>query len=265
MTVVWSNHKNTWPDRLARAQELAERNPWSREVLTFYAKVLQFQAEAPLPKLARPNVTLRESLDLDLAAGLAPRLAALVRTIGPANLAAEAADWQQMTRTEVRALLEAWLHAPPGHDSALAFFPRALLEPQAERLAASLTPQSSTTAGNQCPVCQSLPQLAVLRPEGDGGKRLLLCSLCHTEWDFRRVLCPFCGETNHEKLPRYTVDDSPAIRVEACDTCHTYLKSVDLTLDGHAIPLVDEVATAPLDLWAQERGYRKIWPNLMGF
>jgi formate dehydrogenase maturation protein FdhE len=29
--------------------------------------------------------------------------------------------------------------------------------------------------------------------------------------------------------------------------------------------VVDEIATAPLDLWAVEHGYRKIQPNLMGF
>ena len=25
---------------------------------------------------------------------------------------------------------------------------------------------------------------------GDGGKRSLICSLCATEWDFRRIVCP---------------------------------------------------------------------------
>jgi formate dehydrogenase maturation protein FdhE len=55
------------------------------------------------------------------------------------------------------------------------------------------------------------------------------------------------------------------VRVEACDTCHYYLKSIDLTVDGLAIPLVDEVATVPLDLWAGEHGYKKAEANLMGF
>ena len=107
--------------------------------------------------------------------------------------------------------------------------------------------------------------MAVIRQEGDGGKRMLLCSLCHTEWEFRRILCPSCGEENHEKLPRYTAEGIPAVRVEACDTCKVYLKSVDLTVDGFAVPLVDEVATAPLDLWASDHGYHKLLPNVMGF
>jgi formate dehydrogenase maturation protein FdhE len=56
-----------------------------------------------------------------------------------------------------------------------------------------------------------------------------------------------------------------AVRIEACDTCRYYLKSVDRTIDGLAVPVVDEIAAAPLDLWAAEHAYRKIQPNLMGF
>jgi len=36
-------------------------------------------------------------------------------------------------------------------------------------------------------------------------------------------------------------------------------------VDGHAIPIVDEVATVPLDLWAVDRGYQKLKLNVLGF
>jgi len=78
------------------------------------------------------------------------------------------------------------------------------------------------------------------------------------------VLCPNCAEENHTRLPRFSAEDFPHVRVEACDTCKHYLKSVDLTLNGLAVPLVDEIAAAPLDLWAAEHGYEKIELNLMG-
>jgi formate dehydrogenase maturation protein FdhE len=39
---------------------------------------------------------------------------------------------------------------------------------------------------------------------------------------------------------------------------------MDLSLDLSAIPEVDELAGLPLDLWAQEQGYRKVQPNLTG-
>ena len=44
----------------------------------------------------------------------------------------------------------------------------------------------------------------------------------------------------------------------------TYTKSLDLTKDGHAEPAVDELASAPLDLWAREHGYAKLHAHLLG-
>jgi FdhE protein len=56
----------------------------------------------------------------------------------------------------------------------------------------------------------------------------------------------------------------PHVRVEACDTCKSYLRTIDLTKDGHAVPLVDDLAAISLTLWADERGYRRLQPNLLG-
>jgi formate dehydrogenase maturation protein FdhE len=36
------------------------------------------------------------------------------------------------------------------------------------------------------------------------------------------------------------------VRTDVCDTYHTYLKCIDLTKTGLAIPVVDELATIPL-------------------
>jgi FdhE protein len=88
--------------------------------------------------------------------------------------------------------------------------------------------------------------------------------LCATEWAFRRVLCPGCGETGVEKLPVYTAEEFTHIRVEACDSCRCFIKTVDLSRNGHAHPIVDEIAAIPLSLWAAEKGYTKLEPNLFG-
>src|SRR5712664_1020109 len=48
------------------------------------------------------------------------------------------------------------------------------------------------------------------------------------------------------------------VRADVCDTYHTYLKCIDLTKTELAIPVVDELATIPLDLWAREHGYAKL-------
>ena len=52
--------------------------------------------------------------------------------------------------------------------------------------------------------------------------------------------------------------------MEACETCHRYVKSVDLTLDARAVPEVDELRSLSLDLWAIERGYVRLEPGLAG-
>jgi FdhE protein len=83
-------------------------------------------------------------------------------------------------------------------------------------------------------------------------------------WPFRRVLCAQCGEEDEHRLGYYHSPAFDHLRVDACDTCRHYLKSVDLSRLGIAVPVVDEVAGAPLDLWALEHDYQKIELNLVG-
>jgi len=107
--------------------------------------------------------------------------------------------------------------------------------------------------------------IQVVKDTDDGAKRSLICSLCLTEWDYRRIVCPACEEESVDKLSIYTASRFEHLRVEACDSCKTYINTVDLTKNGLAIPEVDEYASVPLDLWATENGYTKLLPNLLGF
>ena len=77
-------------------------------------------------------------------------------------------------------------------------------------------------------------------------------------------MCPNCGEENKDLLPIYTTPLFEHLRVEACDRCGVYIKSVDLTKNGMAIPCVDELAAVPLDLWAVDAGYTKLQRNILG-
>jgi FdhE protein len=140
------------------------------------------------------------------------------------------------------------------------FYWRVLMQPYAEHF----RKRPGDTAGSTCPSCGSRPVVGVLRGEGDGAKRALICHLCASEWPYRRLICANCGEEDKEKLPVYVAAEIDHIRVEACDTCRAYLKSVDLTKDGFAVPAVDEIATVALNLWAEEHGYTKIETNVLG-
>ena len=145
-----------------------------------------------------------------------------------------------------------------------AFFTRVLEQPVMEQRAlSSLAP--TDVVQNICPFCGSKPVVAVLRSEGDGGKRSLVCSRCSLEWSYRRILCPSCGEEDREKLPVFTAAEFDCVRIEACDSCHTYIKCVDLTKNGLAVPVIDELASIVLDLWAEDHGYSKLQPNILGF
>jgi FdhE protein len=148
------------------------------------------------------------------------------------------------------------------------FFARVILQPYAQCLAAyGLRPidRDLPRADTVCPFCGGAPQVSILEqsPDSNGG-RLLQCGTCFTTWPFRRILCPRCGEEDERKLGYFRSPAYDHLRVDACETCRHYLKSIDLTRLGLAVPLVDEVASAPLDLWARERGYEKIHLNLVG-
>ncbi|MGO9516691.1 MAG: formate dehydrogenase accessory protein FdhE [Candidatus Korobacteraceae bacterium] len=262
--------KADWSKRIERAIDLAAKHPSAAEILAFYCRILDFQKTLCEKLLSLPAATLnrevafREQLDVDYALRQLPALLALVQKNGPAKLAQKAAEIGRGAPEQRREMLRDFLAAAELDSGPDSFFARVLFQPQAEYFAATPAAQLAGFSGSVCPVCVAKPQGAVLRPEGDGGKRFLVCSFCLTEWEFRRILCPICGEEDYQKLPRYSAEDL-AVRVEACDTCKYYLKSVDMTVDGLAVPLVDEIATAPLDLWAAEHGYRKISTNLMGF
>lgn len=245
--------------RIARAEDLASRHPESAEILNFYVSVATIQREI-FEELTR-EPALSEATDVTPFTRYFSRLINLVERAGPAPLAEFARQNLSDVRTQEEVLTGQWLGGTeiPEAD----FFARVLLQPFAESRAA----QASTADGpmeSTCPFCKAKPGLAVLRGEGEGAARSLVCAVCSTEWLYRRVMCPNCGEENKDQLPVFVPAQTDYVRVDACDTCHRYLKSIDLTKDGHAVPVVDELATVALNIWAEEHGYTKIATNLLG-
>lgn len=260
--------RHSWEQRIQRTDELLQQDS-SSEVLKLYRDVLAVQQGiasevSPIAGATpSPESLILQDLDVNVVLPWFPRLLEVLQKHSPAKLSEQARQLHASGRESQRVTLIEFIRQ--GEDaSAQPFFARMLLQPYVELLASESTRQGEHT-GTSCPACDSKPQLAVLYQEGDGGKRYLACSLCFTEWEFRRVLCPACGETEYTKLPRYTPDEPPAVRVEACETCKNYLKSFDLTVNGLMVPEADEIATVALDVWAVEQGYCKIRPNVMGF
>src|SRR5207245_7751440 len=229
--------------RIARAGRLASPHSAATEFLEFYKPVAAFQ------KKLRANIAassvfgsgsalvagVRDELDLTVLLPHCRSYLSVIEQHAPPALAEAARQMALLPSDSWIASLEAyWKHAGT-HDQQVGafaqFLPRAFLQPYAE-FRAALTPQAPlVTTTRVCPLCGARPLSGVLRPEGDGGKRFLLCSFCSQAWEFRRIFCPTCGEEAEGKLPVYVAEQPdrqplgglPHIRVEACDTCKLFL------------------------------------------
>lgn len=262
--------------RIRRAERLSSPHSAATEFLEFYKDVASFQ------KLLRANIgaahqvkasslsssDLRGELDFTVLLPHFRGYLSVIENHAPPALAESAKQFALLSSDSWIASLEAYWRNAGIYDQQVGafaqFLPRAFLQPNAEFRAAQISRAPQVTTPRLCPLCGARPLLGVLRPEGDSGKRFLLCSFCLQEWEFRRILCPTCGEVAEDKLPVYIAEDSLHIRVEACDTCKFYLRTIDLTKDGNAIPVVDDLAAIPHTLWAHEQGYSRLQPNLLG-
>ena len=257
-----------WNKQIARADYLAAESSGSKELLTFYAQLLRAQQDIYDSFRSRKNWLPSGDLEIDMSA-IEPSMVGLLKTVtvhGPASLASEA---QVLLRDESSTmaldLLDHWRNP-----SDTQFFAKSILQPYARWLAeTNTTPVGREVASGErtCPFCGGRPQLSFLQSKESGaesGNRDLLCSACLSSWEFRRVVCANCGEERPAKLGYFQSPEFDHVRIEACDSCQHYIKGIDLTRFGHAVPLVDEVYAAPLDLWAREHGFTKIELNLVG-
>ena len=113
-----------------------------------------------------------------------------------------------------------------------------------------------------CPVCGSAPQISELKDEG---KRFLLCSFCRFQWPSERLKCPFCETSDHEKLQYLYEEGQEAYRVDVCDNCRQYIKTVDSRkLDYEPDLQLEDIITIHLDILASEKGYKRAVPSLWG-
>ena len=108
-----------------------------------------------------------------------------------------------------------------------------------------------------CPVCGGWPILAELR--GLDRKRWLRCGRCAAAWEAPTLRCPFCGETEHERLGYLAPEgDRQSRTVEVCHRCKGYVKALTTILP---VPpwalLLEDLAAVPLDVVAIEKGFER--------
>ncbi len=281
-----------YADRRVRTQELRRRHTFARELLDFYGALLGVQEQAYEEAIsARPSAG-------ELAAYVAERVVPAVVDVsiaaGPEKLRDAMARHLETTNPVDE--VATWIH---GEDQPAVerYLARASLAPVLEALGSEV---AASCVGvhdpRHCPDCGGPPQLsyfALANEDLAAGGRFLVCARCQRSWGYARMTCPGCGEDSSSRLPIFSEEGTasgergsvvrglqgklgdvggsqhravfPHMRIEACDTCRRYLLSIDLAADPAAVPLVDELAALPLDLYARERGLSKITPNLMGF
>jgi hypothetical protein len=113
-------------------------------------------------------------------------------------------------------------------------------------------PELATWTHAHCALCGGEPDLGCLDAQGD---RHLVCSRCLLQWRFDAVACPFCLNSDRSRITSFGTSDG-LYRVYGCDACHRYLKAFDSRRASRRLmPVVDGVATLPLDAAAMQRGY----------
>lgn len=138
----------------------------------------------------------------------------------------------------------------------VAFFVEESLRPSLELLAEKYGDaiRKSGWSEGYCPICGKEPKIGEIRDEE--GCRFLYCTQCGIEWNFMRVKCPFCGNEEQKTLAYFTVEGDERYRVEVCDDCKRYIKTVDFRDTNEKADLeVEDIATIHLDMLANEEGY----------
>jgi formate dehydrogenase accessory protein FdhE len=241
--------------RGARASLLAEKAEAVREPLQFASDLSN--AQSTCVDRLQP-VKLAGRLAEDIGA-LLPLVRPLIEIIAERSEDAEQrlSDQPETARTR---LLVYW--SGDSND----YVSRALLQPYAAQLRGrNIAPDRVHTRGH-CPFCGGAAWISARKPAPDAevGFRYLECSLCGLEWNYGRISCPACGEEDPHKLPNFRSDAHPNVRIETCDTCRRYLKSIDMTLDARPIPPIDDLLSLSMDLWAIDEGFVRIEPGMAG-
>lgn len=278
---------DVWLDRRRRVAELRGRHGYARQLLDFYGALLSVQekafheaalAEPPADRIVAyvSEVVVPGVLDVSVAMGPERMRSDLIRRLEVTGPNAMIATWM---RGEDQPLVDRYLA-------------RAALGPVLESLPQARSACSGPRDERHCPECGGPPQLSTFGPAPEDlatGRRLLLCARCGTTWGYARMRCAGCGEDSSAKLvifnelgttsgergsvirglsrpePSRPAAVFPHVRIDACESCHQYLLSFDLEVDREAVAVVDEIGALPLDLYARDRGFTKITPNVMGF
>lgn len=279
-----------WIDRRRRAEALRGRYPFAREVLTLFGALLEPQEQAfAAAQSDHPDPQRVAGYTADR---VFPAVVGVTLAAGPEKLAQFVRD--RAASGDPAEIIQDWLD---GADQTPVdrYLARAAAGPVLEALGQAAGEACGGPRDQRhCPVCGGPPQVSYSALSAEDlvtARRYLVCARCAAGWPYPRLTCAACGETTGSRLSVFAEEGTaesevsghivrgvqgpqrppaerelrfPHVRIEACETCSRYVLSVDVARDPKAVPVVDEMAAIPLDLYATERGLVKVVPNLMG-
>ena len=269
-----------------RIQQIKKKRPGYAEILDFYQKVRDEQEKTkasltiesiPISKewkdlLAKEGFPLVEKkdfpIDMEASISLFRSLCKIAKDANPymAEHVKKVEENIEKKRTDLKKLFKEGFEEQKlekianelGFDQkVLSFLIQNSMKPSIEARVDQLTKEIYTKSWTKgyCSVCGSLPCLSLLKEEV--GKRFLLCSYCGYQWQTDRIVCPFCNNKDQESLQYFTAEGEETYRIDLCDKCHQYIKTIDLRAIGEIDPSLEDLATLHLDVIASQKGYKR--------
>ena len=276
-----------------RIQQLKKKRPGYKEILNFYQKVREEQEKIKVslklepvhlkkewkelltkegfPLLERKDFPIDIEASINLFQSLCqigkdanPHMAEQVKKIEEA-IENKRIDRKKLLRESVEEAKAEQIANELGLDKKIcSFFTQESIRPSIEAGIEKISNELETETWLKgfCPICGSLPLFNLLKEEV--GKRSLLCSFCGYQWRIERLFCPFCNNKEQESLHYFYAEGEETYRIDLCDKCHQYIKTIDLRNIEEPDLILEDLATLHLDILASQKGYKRPIPTPWG-
>ncbi len=243
-------------------QALIEKRPHLKDPLELYAKGLRFYHEATelLPKVrsaisaedsqAYPRASARAVFQLFVSIFDLPgeELEPLCQALEEGKI-----DFMQLPQGKIPSFSNL-----PYTEEELAGLLFLFSRPYFLGLRETFPLDGNQWENGRCPLCSAH---AALTSVVEGPKRNLHCSFCGTSGPYRFIGCPNCETVDSAKLNTIMTEDEPGFRVVTCDECQTYVKVMEHPVLNEMGGDLADMASLPLDIVAQGKGYVRMAPN----
>jgi len=240
-------------------EEIAEKRPHLKDALRVYGKVTEFNR-----KIEGMHITSPFPEDINYPPSFIDPIIESFSSVFdvPADILAPLKEAMKLGQVDISRLPlnETPAFSLPYHEGELKNLLFLISKPFFLRLGDSLEVSTLFWEEGRCPVCHAVPSLSFIKPEG----KTLSCSYCSSRGKWHRIGCPHCQNRDARKLEILEVEQEKGFRIDLCNECKSYLKTMDEGLLSEYTPELLDIMSLPLDILAQDRGYQRRSPNPIG-